>query len=85
MKNKVLYIVVITGLFACTATSEKPQGWVNLDGTSVSDKAEFNASLEKCDYIRADRTALIDFDAKALLGLQTARECMEKEGYLLKK
>ncbi|MBO9491830.1 hypothetical protein J7384_15835 [Endozoicomonas sp. G2_1] len=85
MKTLSTFLCSSLFLFGCAATSETPKGWLTLDGKAISDQEKFNAALKKCDYIRADRTAIVDFDGKAMQGLLVARLCMEKEGYQLKK
>lgn len=85
MKNLGVFLFSAVFLCSCTAVTETPKAWLTLKDEIISDEVNFNSAMKKCDYIRADRTAKIDFDAKAVQGLLIANMCMEKEGYKLKK
>ncbi len=79
-----LFSSVVLCSVGCTPLQEKPDGWYRVDGGPV-EQAAASAAIEKCDYIRVSRTAKIDADAPAFMGLMKARECMKNEGYEIKK
>ena len=84
--RKVIGVTILSiMLSACASTSETPRGWLNSDKSAVTDEAKFSLAMKKCDFIRAERSAIVETTGENYQAYAKARKCMENEGYLKKK